>query len=460
MPESLSLRSRLLRQLLAPLALVFVSSGALCYYAAIHYAAQEYNRTLYDMAHSLARLVRVTPQGATLDLPAAAEQLFLWDDVDVTYYRVWGERSGQVAGYPDLEPATNAEDFHGVAIGPSVVHGEEIRVATLKLPATAGGETVFVRVGETQRKRARFADTVVLRILLPQLLLLALVMVFVGRGIRRGLEPLDALAARIESRAPDDRSPISEPEAPREVAALIRALDAMFQRLDAATAAQRDFVADTAHQLRTPLAAIRLNLERAQAQEASKEVRDALAAVRVSVERAVRLSNQLLELARLEDGAGQASLAVFDLRELVRETGAEWIAAALHHGVDLAYEPADTPVWVRGDRHSLKELLSNLIDNALKHGGGAGGSIVLSVSRSTDRAVLRVSDDGPGIDPRHREQAMRRYARGDRGGQGAGLGLAIAAEAARRHGGELRLADGLSGRGLSVVVELPLSDAA
>ncbi|TXI90664.1 MAG: sensor histidine kinase [Cupriavidus sp.] len=459
MSESVSLRAHLLRQLLVPLTLVFLCGGGLSYYAALHYAAQEYNRTLYDMVHSLARLVRVTPSHVTLDLPEAAEKLFLWDDVDVTYYRVWGERSGQIAGYPELAAAGDAENVHGVLIGSSAVHGEVVRVATLTLPAVDGGETVYVRVGETQRKRSRLTQTIVLGVLLPQLILVLLVLTFVGRGIRRGLEPLRALAVHIESRSPDDRSPVSVNEVPQEVETLVRALDALLGRLDTVMTAQRNFVADTAHQLRTPLAAIRLNLERAQAQDAPQEIREALAAVRISAERAVRLSNQLLALARLDDAGLGESLEIFDLRDLARETGAEWVTTALHHNVDLAYESCDAAVPVRGNRHLFRELLSNLIDNAIKHGRNEEGSaVVLSVERADGKALLKVTDNGPGIEAQKREHVLKRYSRGDSGGQGAGLGLAIAAEATRKHSGQLKLTDSPSGTGLTVLLELPLAE--
>jgi two-component system sensor histidine kinase TctE len=450
-----SLRQHLLRQLLLPLTVVFVASSGLSYFAALHFAAEEYNRTLYDMVHSLAQQVRITTAGPVLDLPAIAEKLFLWDNVDITYYRVWGERSGQIAGYPELPPTmTHAEKFHGIAIGEAAVRGEEIRLATMTLKPDPRGETVYVQVGETQRKRGRLAQKVMVVVLLPQLVLILLVGFFINRGVRRGLEPLREIAARLEASESAVLEPIPEQGVPREVLGLTRALHQLLQRLDVAMATQSRFVADAAHQLRTPLTAIKLNLDHAMSEQTLESVRPALAQIRISADRAVRLSEQLLSLARVEHVGVIRAFEILDLGELVREVGSEWVHAATLHKVELGYEPASEPVHMRGNEPMLREMVSNLIDNAIKHGCPNGGAVTLSVDQ-TDRPLLRIVDDGPGIDPGMRDAVVQRFSRGDTGGDGAGLGLAIAVETARVHGGRLKLSDGPAHRGLAVTVEFP-----
>lgn len=454
-----SLRSHLLRQLLLPLVAVFVISSGLSYFAALHFAAEEYNRTLYDMVHSLAHQVRMTAAGPALDLPAAAEKIFLWDAIDTTYYRVWGERSGQIAGYPEL--STNleqAEEFHGITIGDAAVRGEAIRLATMTIKPDPHGETLFVQVGETQRKRGRLAQKVVVAVLVPQLVLVLLVGAFVNSGVRRGLYPLQVIAARLEASEPGTLEPIPEQGVPREVLGLTRALHQLLQRLDAAITAQRRFVADAAHQLRTPLTAIKLNLDQAMSERSLGGVRAALEQIRISTDRAIRLSAQLLTLARMEHAGIAPPFEILDLRELVREIGSEWINVAMRQKVELIFEPPRDPVLVRGNADMLREMLSNLIDNAIKHGCRGGGTITLSVARP-ERPLLRVADTGPGIDVGMRDKVVQRFSRGDRGGDGAGLGLAIACETARLHHAELRLLDGPDKRGLAVSIEFPPASA-
>ena len=454
-----SLRRRLLQQLLLPLTAVFLISSGLSYFAVLHFAAEEYNRTLYDMVHSLAYQVRTTVSGPVLDLPPAAEKLFLWDDVDITYYRVWGQRSGQIAGYAELSPSTDgAEDFHGVTISQSAVRGETIRLATIALRPDPRGEIVFVQVGETQRKRSRLARTILIAVLLPQLLLIVLVGYFVNRGVQRGLDPLKLIARRLEAGGSNALEPIPEKGVPREVLALTRALDQLLHRLNAAMSAQRRFVADAAHQLRTPLTAIKLNLERALAEHEIEDVRRALQQMRISTDRAVRLSAQLLSLARVEGEGSGPQFKVIDLRDLVREVGSEWIPTAAHCQVEVSFEPSELPVLVCGNPDMLREMVSNLIDNAIKHGCPGGGAVSISVDHP-ERPRIRIVDQGPGIDPALRSKVVQRFSRGDSGGDGAGLGLAIAAETARLHGAELKLSDGPDRRGVAVSIEFPSASA-
>lgn len=450
-----SLRRHLLRQVLAPLLAVFVISSGVSYFAVLHFAAVEYDRTLYDMVHSLAQAVRHNGANTVLDLPPTAEKLFLWDDVDTTYYRVWGERSGQIAGYPAMPlPNRGSEDFHGVTISESAIRGELVRYATLSMRLDSKSELIYVQVGETQRKRARVAQTIMPAVLGPQLLLILFGAYAINRGVKRGLDPLKLIANRLEAGGPEALEPIPEHGVPREVLALTRALHHLVQRLQAAVAAQQRFVADTAHQLRTPLTAIKLNLERAYAESPTADVKSALDQVRISTDRAVRLSAQLLSLARVEDSAIQPSFAEVDLRELAHAVGAHWIAMAANAKVDLAFEAADAPVMIRGNRDMLWELISNLIDNALKYGSTAGATVLIAVD-ALPAPTLRVIDQGPGIDAAQRAQVIQRFSRGDRGGDGTGLGLAIVAETARLHHAELRLADGPGARGLMAVVQFP-----
>ncbi len=450
-----SLRRHLLRQVLAPLLGLFILGSAVSYYAVLHFAAIEYDRTLYDMVHSLAQEVRHNGSSTVLDLPPAAENLFLWDDVDNTYYRVWGERSGQIAGYPEMTlPTHGGEDFHGVTISESAIRGERVRLGTLAIRLDPQSELIYVQVGETQRKRSRTAQTIMLAVLGPQLLLIMFGAYAVSRGVKRGLTPLHVIARQLETGGPAALEPIPEHGLPHEVLALTRALHHLVERLQAAVATQQRFVADTAHQLRTPLTAIKLNLDRAFAEAPGADVRSALDQVRISTDRAIRLSAQLLSLARVEDVALTPTFTSLDLRELARSVGAHWITMAETARVELVFESGDAPVMVSGNPDMLWEMISNLIDNALKYGSVPGAVVTIAVD-AAPQPTLKVMDQGPGIDAAQRTQVVQRFSRGDRGGDGTGLGLAIVAETARLHHAELQLSDGSAGRGLMVTVRFP-----
>lgn len=448
-----SLRRLLLQKLLVPIITTLIASSVMAYCGVMYFAHLEYNRTLYDMVQSLAHQVRKTASGPVLDLSGSAEKLFLWDDVDMTYFRVFGERAGQIGGNQDLQLPVIGEDFHGVNVSETTVRGETVRAATLLLDVREMGEKVYVQVAETQHKRRNLVRNITLAVLLPQLMLIALAMILLSRGIGWGLEPLAIIVRRLEGRDHLSHEAIPDEVAPSEVHALTRALNGLLARLDLVISARRKFVADAAHQLRTPLTAIQLNLDRALSEPKIEAVHMALEQARLSTDRAVRLSQQLLALARAESGNESVKLALLDLSALARECGAEWVPLALRRGAELSFESNPQSVQVRGDATLLYEAVSNLLDNALKY-AGPHARIQISVS---DKPLpqLCIRDDGPGIPVSQREAVLHRFSRGDTSREGTGLGLAIVAETAQRHHARLDLSDGLDGAGLTVTLEFP-----
>ena len=456
-PENrLSLRRRLLRQLLVPLLLVLVASTGASYIAATHFSRQEYNAFLYDSVQTLARQVKPGPRGPVLDLPSVAEQMFLWDATDTTYYRVYGQRSGQIAGDPDLPslPA-NLEDFRGVLIGAGTLHGSVVRIATVELGPPEFHERVYVQVAETQHRRAAIARQILVGVLAPQICLILMVILVISRGVRRGLEPLRSMTGRLEKQGQHSLQAIPDEGAPSEVHALTHALNDLLARLESSMTAQRKFIADAAHQLRTPLTALKLNMDRARREPDLQATRVVLEQMRVSTERVVRLSQQLLSLARMDSGnAGTSSFVPVDLNLLVQQAGAEWVPAALEREMDLSLDAGDDPLWVQADPLLLREVAVNLLDNAIKD-GHCGGRILLSVDGDDRRATLTIRDDGPGIPGPLRDHMFERFVRGDAGGDGTGLGLAIVREIATLHGAKVSHDAGLDGQGLAVVIEFP-----
>ncbi|MGH8541743.1 MAG: sensor histidine kinase [Stenotrophobium sp.] len=447
----LSLRRSLLRQLLAPLLLVLLASTALSYGAAAHFSHEEYDAFLYDSVQTLAHQVRPGPGGPVLDLPKAAEKVFLFDETDITYYRVFGERSGEIAGYPGMPSTlTSVESFRGVTIGSAAVNGVPVRVATMVLDTLQLGDKVYVQVAETQRRRGALTRQILVSVLVPQFCLILIVALVISRGVRRGLEPLLGITSSLEQQSYQRLRPIPDEGAPSEVHALTHALNDLLARLEQAMAAQRQFIADAAHQLRTPLTALKLNLDRALREQDPRELHAVLEQLRLSTDRAARLSRQLLSLARAESGSGHEDrFTALDLRAIAQETGAEWVPAALEHGIDLSFEAPSAALTIRGDAVLLREAIANLLDNAVKY-GRRGGHAVLAVAVEGARIALSVRDDGPGIPPELRERVFERFVRGDAGGDGTGLGLAIVRDIGLLHAAEIRCGAGLDDRGFGI----------
>lgn len=458
-----SLRRRFLRLLLAPLLVLFAIGGAACYAFALHYANTVYDGWLFDSAKSLALVVERTDHGVVLDLPQSAVRLFVWDVSDTTYYRVSGSHSGFIAGQSDFpalpDKADAVVDYQGARLFDAVIDGGAVRVATLELPADHYGEAVTVQVAETQNKRRKLAREILASVLLPQIVLIGAAGLMLWFGIRGGLAPLGILAERLQAQDHRRPQPIAADDVPLEVQPLALALNDLLTRLESALAAQRRFVADAAHQLRTPLTSLKLNMEQALQDAGTGSVNDSVVPVlrecARAVERVSRLSNQLLLLARAEpDAIATTPFERVDLSALAREVGAEWVPRALRRDIDISLAVPEQAVAVSGNSLLLAEALNNLIDNAIKYHPG-GGHLSIEVM-AQPQAGLRVIDDGSGIPPSLREQALKRFYRVDRSGSdGSGLGLAIVQEIVRAHGATLTLGDGLDGRGLSANIVFP-----
>jgi two-component system sensor histidine kinase TctE len=338
--------------------------------------------------------------------------------------------------------------------------GEDVRIAEIQLPAAQYGEVVTIEVAETTGKRQGLAQAILAATLVPQILLIVVAAAAVRRAVRRSLAPLDTIAARLEASRPEHLAPIPDDDVPPEVLPLTRALRNLLMRLNDALHAQRRFISEAAHQLRTPLTGIKLQAEAILRENTSAEARPLIEALRQSTDRAARLSNQLLSLARAEpDGRGGRPMRRFDLHALAQETGAEWAPRALARGQDMHFTstPDDEPVWITGDEDLLREAIGNLLDNAIKY-GREGGTVQLRL-HSQPRMAIEVEDDGPGIAEDQRPQMLQRFVRGKRG-DGSGLGLPIAQNIARMHGGDLFLLPGPDAVGLLVRMELDASAGA
>lgn len=459
LPEVRSLRHQLLYWLLA-LLLPLLALGAInSYQRAYQFANLAYDRSLFRVALALADQVEVQNGRVMVELPQKALDLLEYDKDDWIYYRVTDPNGNTVTGEPGLPlpaglPPTGAHVYYDAEMA-----GKSLRVAVFALPLTGTslGGAAMVQVAETRSKRDLMAEEIIAAMMLPQLLIVLLAGVMIHFGVGRGLAPLEGLRDAIRQRSHQDLSPLAAEHAPREVEPLLRAMNDLLQRLRQAISLQQRFIADASHQLRTPLAGLHTQAEMALRESDPDLVRHALQQINASTMRLSHLVRQLLSLARVEPGAGgEQQLYPLDLVALARNQSGQWVSAALQRRIDLGFESALPRLEVMGDTVLLGELLSNLLDNALRY-TPEGGEVTVRLEQAPGKALLSVDDNGNGIPEEARQQVFERFFRmADAGSEGCGLGLAIVREIARLHGGDAEILTPASGHGTSVCVSLPL----
>ncbi len=447
-----SVRRRLLAWLMPPLLALWFAGALLAYWFVDNFANRVYDRWLLDSTVALAQQVHAEDGRVSVDLPSAALRVLEFDTMDRIYYQVTDARGGFVVGNSPLvrpEIAGNQP-----ALYDSRVAGEPVRVAALRVEDQAGA---LVEVAETLNKRRTLTSEILAAMLLPQLLLIAAAAVLIWNGVGRGLRPLEALRTDILGRSHRDLKPLDESRVPSEVAPLVYAINQMLARLESVLVGQNRFIADAAHQLRTPLAGLKTQAELALRETRLEELHASLEQIQRATDRSARIVNQLLALARADCSLETpARLAALDLVGLAREATADWVAKAVSLGLDLGFDaPEAVPMLVLGNAELLRELIDNLVDNALRY-TPAGGQVTVRVARDDGAVRLEVEDTGPGIPPGERERVFERFHRIEGSpGDGCGLGLPIVAEIAHAHGAAVTLHDGAQGRGTLVRVRFP-----
>jgi two-component system, OmpR family, sensor histidine kinase TctE len=441
-----SLFGEILDWMLAPLLLLWPMSIAITYLVAKSIANQPFDHALEDSVTVLAQQVKEVNGKVVARLPGSARDILRADDVDAVYFQISGPGHSFVDGDRDLPLPSDEDAERGGAVHfrNDAMHGTPVRVAyswvNLEPLADAALEPrlALVQVAETLDKRAQLANEIIKGVILPQFIILPVILALVWFALSRGLSPLAELQERIRARPPDDLSPIDSRQVPEEISPLVGSFNDMLERLAQTIDMQKRFIADAAHQMKTPLAGMRMQSELALRQIDPGEIHRSLEQLAKSSESATRLVNQLLALARAENQP-HAGLAFepLDLAALARDTVRDWVQASFAHRIDLGFEQPDEPLTIAGNPVMLRELLSNLIDNALRY-TPAGGSVTVRVRRDGEQAMLEVEDTGPGIAPAERAQVFERFYRilGS-GAPGSGLGLAIVREIAQQHGAEI-----------------------
>lgn len=453
----MSLRRALLFRLLGPVALLLILSSVLAYQLTRHYANTIYDSWLYDIAHTVS--LEVGEDGPeVVHVDEVEQQLKTWKTGDHDYYSisVAGRLIAGDAGLPPT-PARVQRFAADATVYDARRNGVDLRLMILQVPASDQHPALEIKVAQDQRVRYELADEILDAVAIPSILLLLIAVPLIGVVVRGSLKGIDVLSARLARHpegAPLDIDPASLPEELRE---LSLAFAGVVERNNTLLKAQRQFVANAAHQLRSPMAATQLHLDGVARAGSEAERHRSLSQLRRSVERSNRLANQLLSLARLEPGTRlPIAMAVVDLAETAQAAGADYVPLALNRGIDLTLDVPPAPVRVLGHALLLQEALSNLIDNAVRYHPGEG-RIELGVAVQDGRAVVTVSDDGRGVAAEFAGQLFTRFARSDEGrGDGAGLGLAIVSEIVELHHGQVRAEAGREGRGLCIRLEFPL----
>ncbi|WP_198971954.1 ATP-binding protein [Xylophilus sp. ASV27] len=430
-----SLRTRLLGLVLACILLGSAVLAAGAYRGALREADAMNDLHLQQVAQSLRSNI---PLGSLEGLG---------DDADLDLLvQIWGPDGVQIYRSARAELPQHAV----LGFSDVTVQGTRYRVYSIQTPLQT------VQIAQDMDARQRRARAQALRATLPALLTGPLLMLAVGWIISRTLAPVERMRRQVAGRAADDLHPLPEQGLPDEVRPLVQELNLLFGRTRRAFEAQRHFVADAAHELRSPLTALKLQVQALRRAPEGEAREQAVARLGQGIDRAIALLGQLLVLARQEAGGEQASAsAELDLQDLLRQALADVLPQSQARGIDLGLHHAE-PARVRGQADALRILLRNLLDNALKF-SPAGGRVDAELRREDGAALVAVDDSGPGIAQADRERVFDRFYRSPEAtAAGSGLGLAIVKAIAERHGATLRLERSARLGGLRVEVRIPL----
>ena len=452
--EQRSLFGEILDWMLTPLLLLWPVSLVLTWLVAQNIAGKPFDRALEYNARAMAQLITMHDDRPEFVLPRPARELLRADDSDTVYFQVLGPRNELLGGERDL-PAPPAADKvlpDEVLIRDDVLKGFDIKVAYIwvKLP-TRDDQLALVQVAETLEKRSMLATEIVKGVMLPQFVILPLAVLLVWMALVQAIKPLNQLEERIRARQSDDLSPIDAQAVPLEVSPLVDSVNDLLLRLTDSIATQKRFLADAAHQLKTPLAGLRMQADLAQREGASAEdLKHSLRQIGRASIRATHSVNQLLSLARAESSGSAMPRALCDLADICMTVVRDSVPRALEKHIDLGYEgtqPGTPGCTLLGNVTLIKEMIRNLVDNAINYTPSTLESPGMITARVlTDpfgrTLLLQVEDSGPGVPESERELIFQPFYRAlGTGVDGSGLGLPIVLEIAQKHGARVSLED-------------------
>ena len=463
--KPLSLRRFLLLGILMPVLLLIAANGVSLYRQALQAVNTAYDRTLLASAKVIGEQLDVAGYDSDAQLratvPYSALEAFEADNRSRLFYRVSSLQGELVSGFDDLPfwrgqlpakpPYSALVDFYDERFRDS-----DVRVAVLLQPVASshGRGMAVIQVAETLELRRTLARQILVDTLWRQALLVAVIALVVLVVVQRAIRPVRRLSVELQARPEGDLTPIATDDAPRELLPLVDATNGVMARLAQLLEHQKRFVRDAAHQLRTPLAVLKTQVQ--SAQRGDVEPRQALDEVGATVERATALANQMLSLAKVEQLRQQADAPATDLAEVVRSVALELSPLIAERNLDFGIDTRPAPV--RAHDWMLRELTRNLLHNAIRH-GREGGSLSVRLVTDPRSLALTISDSGPGIATELRQRLFQPFAAGDVR-SGSGLGLVICAEIVRALDGGIVLENRERHgqvEGLDATVRLPLA---
>ncbi len=456
-----SLQRKLLVWLMGPLLVLLVLDTVITSSSSIQFSNQAYDRSLQEIAREVLLQVRYEDGRPRLNLAEDKSPILFVDQDDHVFYQVLDDRSQLISANASFSAPPAQLWRGGTLFYNDVVNGEPVRVVSLRASLNKDDptDTVLVQVAETLNKRKRLARDILASVLIPQLLLVVLASVTVYFGIRHCLRPLQRVREAVSNRSHLDLSALDMARVPEEVRPLLDEVNDLLRRLEKTLNFQNRFIADASHQLKTPVAGIKTQIELMLRETDPEAMRHSVAQLYISVDRLSRLVGQLLSLARNEPAAVEnLKLQDMDLNALVLDATMDWVPEAIKRNVDLGFEGAERPVMIKGEPYRLRELVNNLIDNAIRYSQNEG-RVTVRVDDG-ERPKMSISDDGPHIPVEERKRIFERFHR-LLGGQveGSGLGLAIASEIAALHKAEISLEEDFDGIGNTFSVVFPPADS-
>jgi two-component system, OmpR family, sensor histidine kinase TctE len=455
----LSFAAKFVEWLLGPLVYLWLATAAFGIFMIAQAVDESFDARLTDLARAVAGHLAMTDDPrAPLRLTQAGEALLHADRFDDRHYALRTVDGLVFAGDPDMPQVTGALEDESAQVQGGVLGDDTVRIAAIAVPAAGvpGGKAVL-QVAETMARRRELTASLRAESFLPQLLLLGGSFALVWYGLTYVIAPMRRLKSAIDRRDSLDLTPIDPVQAPEEMQPLIESVNALLARVEDNFEVQRRFIADAAHQLRTPLAGLKSQTELALAERDPDEVRKALRRLEQATERTIHLANRLLALARAGTVHAPNHVPV-PLLPIVREVVGEFVPRAVEREIDFGIEADEVlqPVLERADPLLIHELVSNLVDNALRY-TPAGGEVTVAVRRATDGALeIDVVDSGPGIAVGERERVFDPFYRGaDAVPGGTGLGLAIVRAIANAHHAQIQIGSGRDGKGTVVRVTFP-----
>lgn len=455
-----SIRKQLF-SLFMPILLVLLGTSSLLSYSFVsQFSSDLFDRNLLNSADSISGRVRLRSGKIVADLPPAAQAILKNDNSEKFFYRVLDSSGRKVSGDNGLPVPSPDLQLDSAKISTTAISGERVRLTETKTPVDGSeGEYAIVQFAQTMNGRKQFQDKIFLSVFFPQALLVIVGLFAAWYGVSKILTPLKSLQMQLAKRSPSDLSPLADEQTPAEVYPLVTAINQLLEQSKEAIKTHQRFIANAAHQLRTPLAGLKTYSSIGIQMIDAEELRHIVKELDSGIDRSTRMVSQLLALARTEIGERpmtRTSTPV-NLNDLVQAVLSENAHESMRRNLELNFEPLDRPAILHGDPTGLQHLVSNLIENAMLYTPEEGKiSIMLDMHESN--LIFAVTDNGPGIPEPERQKVFERFYRiNGTKGQGSGLGLAIVREVALAHGAVIEIENPSSGQGTTVRVVFPLS---